>query len=141
MEIAVVVVAVVVLIIICIFSIVQIRNNNKNLKMKTECGETIGAKVISWKEIPGRPNRYVIKAEYEVNQQKVNKTFMTSRRFAKRYEHDRDIQIVVIPNSNKAFLEEEDWKVQNVMNYFFLIFSATFLLDLLIMGLLKVFIS
>lgn len=140
MEIVVVVVAVVVLIIICIFSTVQIRNNNNNLKMKIECGEMIEAKVIAWKEIPGRPNRYVIKAEYEINQQKVNKTFITSRKFAKKYEHDRDIQIVIIPNSKKAFLKEEDWKVQNAMNYFFLIFSATFLFDLLIAGLIKIFI-
>ena len=124
--------------IICIVLMLQIRNNKNNLKMKIECGETISAKVISWKCIPGKPGFYIIKAEYEIDKKKENKTFVTSRKFAKKYEHDRDIQIVIVPDSNKVFLEEEDWKVQNVWNYIFLIALVSFLFSLLIAGFIEI---
>ena len=132
-------VAVVLIICICIVLILQIRNNKNKLKMKIECGEVISAKVISWKAIHGRPTRYVIKAEYEIAKKKENKTFVTSRKFAKKYEHDRDIQIVIVPNINKVFLEEEDWKVQNIWNYVFLLLLVLFLLQFLIAGFIMFF--
>ncbi len=131
------VVAFVSILIICIVFAFQIRNNNKKLKMKVDYGKIIRAKVIFWKAISGRPTYYIIKVEYEIDKEEKNKTFITSRRFAKRYEHDRNIQIVIIPNSTKVFLEEEDWKVQNIWNFVFLIFAVLFLLQLLLKGFIK----
>lgn len=117
----------------CIIFAVQIRINMKNLKLKDEYGKIVEAKVISWKEIPGRPNIYVIKAEYESDQQKVKRFLATRGKFAKRYEHDRDIQIVIIPGSKKIFFAEEDWKLQNTISYIALVSLATFLLEVLIL--------
>ena len=128
-------VAVVTLIIGIVFLVLQIRNNKIKWKMKREYGEVIEAKVISWNVVPGRPDRYVIKVEYAINE---NKTFITSGKFAKRYEHDRNIQIVTIPNSNKVFLAEEDWKMQNRVSFVFLLFLLFFLLQLLLIGFVKV---
>ncbi len=128
-------VAVVTLIIGIVFLVLQIRNNKIKWKMKREYGEVIEAKVISRNVVPGRPDRYVIKVEYAINE---NKTFITSGKFAKRYEHDRNIQIVTIPNSNKVFLAEEDWKQQNRVSFVFLLFLLFFLLQLLLIGFVKV---
>lgn len=130
-------IAVVTLIICMVFFALQIRDNKNKLKMKREYGEVIVGKVISWNVVPGRPDRYDIKVEYEINEKKENKTFITSGKFAKRYEHDRNIQIVTIPNSNKVFLAEEDWKMQNRVSFVFLLFLLFFLLQLLLIGFVK----
>lgn len=126
--------------IICIFLIIQIISNQNRLKLKTECGEIISAKITSWKKIPGRPTFYAIKVEYEIDNIKRHKTFITSGKFAKRYESDRNIQIVIIPNSNKVFLEEENWKKQNICFFILLIFVVLFLFQLILIGFVKVFI-
>lgn len=105
--------------------------------MKREYGEVIEAKVISWNVVPGRPDRYVIKTEYTIDEKNENKSFITSGKFAKKYEHDRNIQIVMIPNSNKVFLAEEDWKMQNRTGFIFLLFLSFFLLKLLLIGFVK----
>lgn len=120
--------------IICIFFVMQIRNNRNKLKWKIESGKIIDAQVISWKVITGRPTFYVMKVAYEIDHTKKNKTFITSGKFAKKYELDRNIQIVMIPNSNKVFLEEENWKGQNIWNFVLLLFAAIFLLQLLVIG-------
>ena len=99
--------------------------------MKIEYGKKICAKVISWDVFPGRPTLYVVKVEYEIDKKKEKKTFITSGKYAKKYEQDRNIQIVIIPNSNKVFLEEEDWKIQNIVIFVFLIAMIQFLLALL----------
>lgn len=130
-------IAVVTLIICMVFLALQIRNNENKLKMKKEYGEVIVAKVISWNVVPGRPDRDVIKDEYTINEKKENKSFVTSGKFAKKYEHDRNIQIVTIPNSNKVFLAEEDWKMQNRVSFVFLLFLLFFLLQLLLIGFAK----
>lgn len=109
----------------------------KKFEMKKEYGEVIEAKVISWNVVPGRHDRYVIKVEYAINEKKENKTLITSGKFAKRYENDRNIQIVTIPNSNKVFLAEEDWKQQNRVSFVFLLFLLFFLLQLLLIGFVK----
>ena len=108
--------------------------------MKIESGEIINAKVISWKVITGRPTFYVMKVAYEIDNIKKNKTFITSGKSARKYELDRDIQIIIIPNSNKVFLEEENWKVQNICNFVLLIFAALLLLQLLVIGFVEIFI-
>ncbi len=117
--------------IICILLVLQFKNNKSKLKMKIECGKKICAKVMSWDVFPGRPTLYVVKVEYEIDKKKEKKTFITSGKYAKKYEQDRNIQIVIIPNSNKVFLEEEDWKIQNIVIFVFLIFMIQFLLALL----------
>lgn len=117
--------------IICILLVLQFKNNENKLKMKIEYGKKICAKVISWDVFPGRPTLYVVKVEYEIDKKKEKKTFITSGKYAKKYEQDRNIQIVIIPNSNKVFLEEEDWTIQNIVIFVFLIAMIQFLLALL----------
>lgn len=131
------IIAVIIVLTICIILILLIRSNKHKLKMKTECGEIIKAKVNSWKAIPGRPTRYAIKIEYEIDKKIENKVLITSRKFAKKYESERNIQVVAIPNSNKIFLQEEDWKIQNGMLCIFLIFAIYFLIQLLLVGFME----
>lgn len=133
-------VAMLVLTIICMLLFFQIKKNTNNLKLKKECGKIIQAKVISWKAIPGRPTRYVISVEYEKDKKQENKTLISSGRFAKKYEYIRDIQVVTILNSDKVFLEEEDWRIQNVIYFVFLLFVSVFLLKLLLISIAQIFI-
>jgi hypothetical protein len=126
--------AIVAVLIICIILVYRISKNKINLKLKADFGKKVDGNVISWKAIPGRPTHYVVKVEYEINEKKGNKTFVTSGKFAKKYERDKNIQIVVIPNSSKVFLEEENWKVINIWNFVFLLFAVLFLLQLLLVG-------
>ncbi len=131
--------AIVVVLIICTVLVYRISKNKINLKLKADFGKKVDGNVISWKAIPGRPTRYAMKVEYEINEKKENKTFITSSKFAKKYERDKNIQIVVIPNSNKVFLEEENWKVINIWDYVFLLFAVLFLLQLLLVGLIAIY--
>ena len=124
--------------IICILLVLQFKNNKNKLKMKIECGKTIWAKVILWDVLPGRPTLYVVKVEYEIDEKKEKKTFITSGKYAKKYEQDRNIQIVIIQNSNKFFLDEEDWKIQNIIIFVFLIYLIQFLLMALLMGFMEI---
>lgn len=124
--------AVIIVLILCLIFILLIKNNLGKLKLKREYGEVIGARVNSWNIVSGRPAHYIIKVEYERDNKKENKTLITSRRFAKKYEYDKNIQVVIIPNSNKVFFEEEDWKVQNIIFFIFLLFLVSFLIQLLV---------
>lgn len=111
-----------------------------NLKLKKEYGKIIQAKVISWKAIPGRPTRYAITVGYEKDKKQEKKTLISSGKFARKYEFIRNIQIVFIPNSDKVFLEEEDWKSQTVMYFVFLIFVSVFLLQLLLICIVQILV-
>lgn len=133
-------VAVLALIIICILLFFQIKKNMNNLKLKKEYGKIIQAKVISWKAIPGRPTRYAITVGYEKDKKQEKKTLISSGKFARKYEFIRNIQIVFIPNSDKVFLEEEDWKSQTVMYFVFLIFVSVFLLQLLLICIVQILV-
>lgn len=108
--------------------------------MKKECGKIVPAKVISWKVVPGRPTRYIISVEYEKDKKQEKKTLISSRKFARKYEYIRDVQIVTILNSDKVFLEEEDWKIQNVIYFVLLIFVLVFLVKLLLISIVQIFI-
>lgn len=129
-----------VVLIICMLLFFQIKRNKYNLKFKRECGKIIQAKVISWKAVPGRPTRYVIKVEYKKDNKQENKTFISSGKFARKYEHIQYIQIAFIPDSNKLFLDEEDWRAQNRCYFVLLIFAAVFLLQLLLIGFVTIFV-
>lgn len=128
------------LIIICVLLFFQIKKNINNLKLKKECGKIVPAKVISWKVVPGRPTRYIISVEYEKDKKQEKKTLISSRKFARKYEYIRDVQIVTILNSDKVFLEEEDWKIQNVIYFVLLIFVLVFLVKLLLISIVQIFI-
>lgn len=122
----------IIVLLICLILILLIRNNIGKQKLKKEYGKVIQAKVISWDVIPGRPNRYITNIEYEKEGKKESKMLVTSGSFAKKYEHEKNIQIVTVPNSNKIFFAEEDWKAQNIILFIFLIIVASFLIQLLL---------
>ncbi|MBD5455769.1 MAG: hypothetical protein HDR23_04740 [Lachnospiraceae bacterium] len=122
---------------ICIVFLLLIRRNKNKLKRKIEYGKAIYAKVISWTSIPGKPTRYAVKVDYEIDGEKKNKMLITSGKFAKKYEYEKNIQIVVVPDSNEVFFEEEDWKSSNMILLVFLFFDIYFLIQLLLMGFIK----
>lgn len=126
---------------ICIVFLLLIRRNKNKLKRKIEFGKVISAKIISWKSIPGRPTRYAVKVDYEIDGEKKDKILMTSGKFAKKYEYEKSIQIVVIPDSYEVYFEEEDWKSSNMILLIFMIFDIYFLIQLLLVGFIKMLCS
>ena len=109
--------------------------------MKKEYGIVIKAKVNYWKSIPGKPTRYIIKVEYEIDKKKQSKTLIASEKFAKKYEREKSIQIVVIPNLDRVYFEEEDWKIQNILLLILLIALLTTLMPMLLMCILEIVYS
>lgn len=103
------VIAIIAILSLDIVLLLLLRSNRNKLKRKTEYGKTIPAKVVSWNE------------------------------FAKKYKYEKNIQIVVIPDSDEAFFEEEDWKLYNAILLFLILFSASIYIDFLLAGLIKIF--
>lgn len=85
-----------------------------NRRMKETVGIIVDAKVISWIYMLGRPTQYIVKVEYYIDNEKISKTLVTSGKFAAKYERERDIQVVVIPNTGKVYFAEENWRMQNI---------------------------
>lgn len=117
----------VILLSIVILLALLVRRNALKLKEK-KGGDIINAKVTKWKAISGRPTRYVLEVEYQVENMKQTKRFITSGKFAKKYEKEKIIPVVVIPNTDTIYLAEEDSKRQNMVLFFLIIIALPFLI-------------
>lgn len=106
--------------------------------VKKKYGRLINAKVIKWDAISGQPTRYILEVEYQMNNIKKTKRFITSGKFAGKYEKERDIPIVVMQDTGKIFFEEEDWKEQNIFLLFIIIITLPFLILLLFCSFLEI---
>lgn len=91
-----------------------IKNNRHKLQLKETEGILVNAKVVSWRYLSGRPPRYIVKVEYDINNERMSKTLITSGKFAVKYERERDIQVAVMPDMKKVYFAEEDWKMENI---------------------------
>lgn len=106
--------------------------------VKKKYGRVINAKVIKWGVISGQPTRFILEVEYQMNSIKKTKRFITSGKFAGKYEKERDIPIVVIQDTDKIFFEEEDWKEQNIFLLFIIIIMLPFLILLMVCSFLEI---
>lgn len=106
--------------------------------VKKKYGRVINAKVIKWGVISGQPTRYILEVEYQMNSIKKPKRLITSGKFARKYEKERDIPIVVMQDTDKIFFEEEDWKEQNIFLLFIIIMMLPFLILLLFCSFLDI---
>lgn len=106
--------------------------------VKKKYGRVINAKVIKWGVISGQPTRYLLEVEYQMNSIKKTKRFITSGKFAGKYEKERDIPIVVMQDTGKIFFEEEDWKEQNIFLLFIIIIMLPFLILLMVCSFLEI---
>lgn len=102
------------LMLIAIILIFLIRRNILRLEKKKIMGTLIDAEVTKWKALSGQPTRYILEVEYEMEDKKYIKKLITSGKFAKKYEKERTVPIVVIQDTNKIYFKEEDWKRQNI---------------------------
>lgn len=106
--------------------------------VKKKYSRVINAKVIKWGVISGQPTRYLLEVEYQMNNIKKTKRFITSGKFAGKYEKERDIPIVVMQDTGKIFFEEEDWKEQNICLLFIIIITLPVLILLLFCSFLEI---
>lgn len=98
---------------------------------KKKYGNLINAKVTEWKVLSGKPTRYILEVEYEIKNRKQRKRLITSGKFARKYEKLSQIPIVVIQNTNKIYLEEEDWKRQNMVLFLLIMIALPTLIILI----------
>lgn len=61
--------------------------------------------MIKWHILSGQPTRYILEVEYQMNSIKKTKRLITSGKFARKYEKERDIPIVVMQDTDKIFFE------------------------------------
>lgn len=94
--------------------ILWIKNNLMKRKMMKESGEIIRAEINYWNSYMGQPTRYGMSVVYEEEGEKRKKFMMTSSSFAKKYQNEKYINIVILPHSGKIYFEEEDWRMQNI---------------------------
>lgn len=123
--------------ILVIIMALLIRRNIQRV-VKKKYGRLINAKVIKWCVISGQPTRYLLEVEYQMNSIKKTKRFITSGKFARKYEKEKDIPIVVMQDTDQIFFEEEDWKEQNICLLFIIIITLPVLILLLFCSFLEI---
>lgn len=124
------------LVLITIF-ILLIRRNILRVEKKKN-GNKIIAEVNEWKVIIGQPTRYALQVKYDIKKEKQTKWLITSKKFAKKYEKEKIIPIVVIRDSSIIFLEEEDWRNQNLILLTLIILTLPSLFILLLCNFLEI---
>ena len=110
----------------------------RNHKLKKRDGKLIIGKKVDSKEIPGRPTRYIVKVEYELNNIVICKKIVTSDKKIKKYADGEEIPLLYVAAINKVFWAEDsshEWLILIVMQINFcvlmLLFSGIFLLSYL----------
>lgn len=128
-----------VLILLDVLFLIMLGKNMHWQKVKQKCGKVVSAKINNWNAFMGEPwcyivkyERYTLNIEYQLDNETICINLMTHRRFAKKYRDNRDVQIVIIPNSNKILFAEENRIVDNAI-YTIFIFVITFFLVFLLM--------
>lgn len=79
----------------------------QSLKTKRSCKYQVVGKKLSYEEIPGRPTRYKIVVEYEVNGTSRKTTIHTADSGARRLEKEEKVFLRCSNNSDKVFWAEE----------------------------------
>ncbi len=113
---------------------VLIKRNKYKLKLKKQSKDIFLAKIKNFRAIPGRPTLYIVDVEYEKDEIRQKKRIITHGKFARKYEHAEDVQIVVIPEADMVFLNEESWKEINTALYFLFCGIAIMLVLLIIVS-------
>lgn len=115
-----------------------IKRNISRFKNKNNNGILINAEVIKWKVLSGRPTRYILDIEYQMENVKQSKRLITSGSFARKYEKEKTVPIIVLHNTNRVYFEEENWKRQNIFLFILIIMSLPFLILLLFCSSLEI---
>lgn len=106
--------------------------------MKKRDGKLIIGKKVESKEIPGRPTRYSVKVECELNNTVICKKIVTSDKKIRKYADGEEIPLLYVAAINKVFWAEDsshEWLILIVMQVHFcvlmLLFSGICLLSYL----------
>lgn len=87
------------------FSVACILGRNRVLKKKS--GKIIIGKKISCDELLGRPTRYIVKVEYEVNNTIYKKNVITADKNIKKCVNDEPIRLLYVNKINKVYWAED----------------------------------
>lgn len=80
----------------------------RNNSLKERCGKHILGKKISCKEIWGRPIRYVVEVEYQLNSNVHLRKIVTTDKRIMGYEDNEQIRLLYVDTIDKIFWAEDN---------------------------------
>lgn len=114
------------------------RNHERTNELKRREGKYIIGKKAGCKEIPGRPRRYIVEVEFEMDNTIKCKKIVTSDKKIKKYADGEEIPLLYVDAVNKVFWAEDnshEWLwLMAILSFFcalMLLCSGTFLLSYL----------
>lgn len=97
------------LVIVCVQIIIffMLYNIWRRARIKNREGIEIQGKKIDYKEIPGRPTRYLILAEYQIAGEKKRKRIITTDRAARKFAKEENIALIYVHSLDKIYWSDE----------------------------------
>lgn len=98
------------------------RNHERTNELKRREGKYIIGKKAGCKEIPGRPRRYIVEVEFEMDNTIKCKKIVTSDKKIKKYADGEEIPLLYVDAVNKVFWAEDnshEWILWMIMLAFF----------------------
>ena len=82
----------------------------KELSTKKVGGLTLDGRKLDYSEIPGKPTRYRITVEYDLNGDRKQQAIVTADKNAEKFSRETEIPLVYVDSSDKVFWTEESDK-------------------------------
>lgn len=104
-------------------------------RIKNREGMKIQGKKIDYKEIPGRPTRYLILVEYQINGEEKRKRIITTDRAARKFAKEEEIALIYVHSLDKIYWSGEK-KYANMPIIILLVVLAVFMWGFMLVGII-----
>lgn len=120
------------LVIVCVQIMIffMLYNIWRRARIKNREGIEIQGKKIDYKEIPGRPTRYLILAEYQIAGENKRKRIITTDRTARKFAKEENIALIYVHSLDKIYWSDER-KYANMPIIILLVLLAVFMWGLM----------
>lgn len=91
--------------------------HKRNMEKKRD-GRPVSGKKTGCEEITGRPVRYIVEVEYQLDHKDYTKKIVTTDKRIRRYENNEPIPLLYVDSVNKVFWAEDnskEWLVHIVL--------------------------
>lgn len=95
----------------------------KSNSLKEKEGRVIFGRKIGCDELPGRPTRYIVKVEYEIESMLYTKTIVTADKNIKKCANNEQIELIYVDKTNKIYWAD-DKSPERMLSIGFLVFSC-----------------
>lgn len=104
-------------------------------QVKNKEGIEIQGKRIDYKEIPGRPTRYLILAEYQIDGGNRKKRIITADRAARKFVKEEDITLIYVHSLDKIYWADEK-KYANMPIIILLVLLSVLMWGFMVVGII-----